>query len=347
MNRSLKLRTLILSTATVAMLTAVPVFSEPVTVTSEDGLVTITLPDDKWVQVPSTTNSVVFSDGDCAILFDVYRSNDTLPGFMKKDAQHVVVYNAATATEDYVFIATGLVTSEEDYNDIRGAINGIEVHQEKITDAMLEHTVNPDDFYIETVSYPAWISADVLNVRDDSSKEGNVLTIGYKGDQVEVTGIVKMNGEDTGWARIEIEGLEGFVSSQFLSTNQVEIEDEENESSTNPYNTYPFTVYYPDGTPYTLYLDNEGYAHDASETYFDQGQDGVWRNEQYGVYFYNYKPENSYDVYDTSIYVSSEEGDDRVLTNGGSDVYFDDYGIEYSHVREGVWLSAEGIYYYE
>ncbi len=221
MTKTLKRFTFAAAVASMTMLFAGTALAETKEVTTTDGLVTITLPSEKWFQVPSEINTEVFSDGDCAILFDVYRSDDELPGIVKVDEQHLVVYNSATATKDFVFVATGLVSTEEDYDGIRAAIDSMTVNQNFITNAMLNHKVEEDEYSIEEASFTAWVSADELNVRDASSTEGAILATLVRGDEVQVTGIIKKNGAEIGWDRVSVNGMSGYVSAQFLTPVKV------------------------------------------------------------------------------------------------------------------------------
>ncbi len=63
-----------------------------------------------------------------------------------------------------------------------------------------------------------YVTADVLNVREIPSLDGEVIGGIYYGDSVKVIGQEEKTGEEPGWFRIAFDDeKEGFVSAEFLA----------------------------------------------------------------------------------------------------------------------------------
>lgn len=357
MNKKMKCITLAVAATALSTLFASTAFAEAKKVTSEDGLITLTLPNEQWVQIPSIENTEVFSDGDCAILFDVYRADDELPGIVKTDDKHVIAYNASAATKDYVFVAVGLISTEYDYNVIRTAIDGIEVDQTKIVDSMLNHKIVADEFSIRDESYTAWVSADELNIRDDSLMDGKVLTVKQKGDELKVTGSVLKNGEEIGWARVDVNGTVGYVSAQFLSKEPVapETEKQEVKPDAGPTQTgATYTFYRMDNTYFTVYEYTDGSLRDINGEVYTL-YDNIRYLDSRGFYVYTVNPadypdafanEPTIDNHESDIVTEIGPNDFPVVNEYGATLYIHDGGDGYYYTSDGLqlWRNEAGIY---
>lgn len=62
-----------------------------------------------------------------------------------------------------------------------------------------------------------YTTADLLNIRDIPSTDGEIIGASYYGDSVKVTGMTEQNGEEFGWFRIVLDDKEGFVTAEFLT----------------------------------------------------------------------------------------------------------------------------------
>ena len=68
-----------------------------------------------------------------------------------------------------------------------------------------------------------FVTADLLYVRDLPSMEGEIIGGLNYGESVLVTGQKEKAGEDPGWFRVSLDGInEGFVSAEFLSDTEPE-----------------------------------------------------------------------------------------------------------------------------
>ncbi len=93
-----------LGTAVVLSLTAMTALAEEA-IKTNDGLLEITLPAENWYQINSDENTEMFSDGDCAILVNLYKNGETLPAIESADANHELIYTAAASTQEYIIRA--------------------------------------------------------------------------------------------------------------------------------------------------------------------------------------------------------------------------------------------------
>ena len=202
---------------------AAPAQDTSITVVSQDGLVTVTLPANNWLQVINHEDTEVFSEGDCAIVVNVYKADAELPEVRKADDVHPDVYQTYISDKDYVIVITGLCGSDEPIETIKKIVDSISIDKTKITDEMTAHTpIVVEEYTIQDTNYPVWISTDVLNLRDGSSTDNTNVIAGIPyGTKVTVTGSVLHNGEATNWFRVDYNGTVGYCYGEFLSTTEV------------------------------------------------------------------------------------------------------------------------------
>lgn len=300
---------------------------------TSDGLLKITLPDGEWYQIISEENTEMFSDGDCAIMVNLYKNGDTLPAIQSADAKHELIYTAAASTQDYVLHVVGYAHEKADFSGICKAINSIKVDDTKITASMLNHSITTDEYSIAPMDYTAWVAASGLNVRSTSVDGSIIATLEY-GDSVTVTGSVIHNGVEIGWVHIVMaDGSEGYVSSQFLSTTaNIKDTDEVPESDAAAERTDAAIMLMDlDGVVYTLYIYTDGSARTEDGRVFWQQSSGTYVDAQGDVLVANrsngalYRTGNTFTVY-------TEQGRPYTIYEYSDGLYYDENG--YSHTPD-------------
>ncbi len=315
---------------------------------TQDGLMEITLPAEDWYQIQSDENTEMFSDGDCAILINLYKNGETLPAIESADAHHELIYTAAASTQDYILHVVGYAHERADFSDICKSINSIKVDDSKITESMLDHTVVVEDYGIADMNYTAWVAADELNVRSTSEDGAIITTLSY-GDKVTVTGSVLKNGMEIGWLRIKTEdGTEGYVSSQFISTTVVA--DEAPEVTQDAEKTATVVkVYDALSNVYYLTAYTDGTFRTEDGKIFWQDRHGNFVDGGSLLLSYE-KPNGGYHRTGYSMTVYTSDGTPTIIyqyTNGQDYAFYDDYFNVYSSnggdyntwvVNNGEWL---------
>ena len=315
-----------------------------VKVTTPDKLITIELPNDSWYQLVTAEHNELFSDGDCAISVDLYKKGDTLPAIQTSDDIHELIYTSAASYGDYTLYVVGYAHSRDDFSAIGTAINSIRVISEEIDDSQTEHEINKDEYSIRQTNYIAWVTASILNVRAGSGTDTAIISSLKYGEQVTITGSVLRNGSDIGWLRIKSDaGVEGYVSAQFITTNQITPSGSSDSSSKNPYKVGPSaTLYSLSGESFTIYLysDSKWRMTDSGATFSaSTGDTYVGSN---GVVLYTYNPSALPARTGYSITLRHSGGSTVIAYNYSDGTWRDDSGIYYSRYNNGQWQSAYG-----
>jgi len=203
-----------------AALFGMAVTASAATYTSPDGIISIELPNDSWVEVQDPQVWVALSDGSNVITVDHFSNGEKLPDIRTADSQYVNTLTAAYTTQNEVFIANGLVTNPAVMNEVNQSILSIKVLQydtktavQTDAPAAAEFTIVPRDMtmYVK-------VSQDSLNVRSSYSISSQSLGSLSNGSAVKVTGVVQHNGADYGWYQIAYNNGSGFVSADYLSS---------------------------------------------------------------------------------------------------------------------------------
>lgn len=189
-------------------------------VTSENGLVSVELPNDTWKEIKDDAHNVVFSDGDCTITFDIYKADAKLPERVLASKDHKVAFENTVSNEEYVSIVSAIGMEEDDLETLADIVASFQIDEAKITDEILEHKVK-DDKTIKDENYTAYVTApEGLNVREDASTDSSRVAFMNFRDQFTVVGTVLKDGADTGWKKVNYNGAVGFANSAFMSTTR-------------------------------------------------------------------------------------------------------------------------------
>lgn len=207
-----------------------------------DEVVTIMVPNDEWKQIDNKTVNEHLTDGDCEININFYKADAKLPERIKADDNFAVTFETVCSNAKYVFIVSAFGKEEDDFDEIKEAVDSITIDVEKITDEMLEHKeIVKDEYTVKDENYTAWVSStEGLNLRDGGSTQNNILCFMPFRSKVTVTGTVLHNGTDNGWKRVNFNGVVGYASSAFLALSEPETEPETQPETQPEYIGYQY-----------------------------------------------------------------------------------------------------------
>ncbi len=117
-------------------------------------------------------------------------------------------------------------------------INGLEIDKDKITDEILDHKAKVE-YEIKDENYTAYVtSPEGLNIRGGASTgEAVVGFMGFR-DELTITGDVFKDGADTGWKRVNYNGVTGFANAAFLSTTRPDVPQPQPQPTPDPQPEY-------------------------------------------------------------------------------------------------------------
>lgn len=237
--------------------------------TTQDGTLTLTTPNDQWMEISDPNTWVTLGNGSDTITILHYRNGDQLPLMSVADNTYVRTYQTVISDQNKVYVVTGKARNEEDYEDVLKAVQSVRVDHEAAKNTEPQENPTYMDFIVEPADAMYWVSAATLNVRPTYSTDQQAIGYLTQGDYIEVTGTVLYNGEDYGWRRINFYGQTGYVAAQWLSATKVEAP----APAVNPATvTAPGPVQQSSGNTLRLRSDT-GYMDVV------QGADGVYRDD--------------------------------------------------------------------
>ena len=283
------------------------------TFTSQDGVISIELPNENWKQIEDMTKWVTLSDGANEITLEHYSNGEKLPDISVADNNYVNVFQAAFSTQNEVFIVTGSVVDAAKVSEITQAIMSLKVLKYDTKHAIVEPApVNTNEFTVVPMDKTMYVTADYLYVRAACSTDSQKLGGFGKGSQVKVTGAVQRNGADLGWYQVKYEGGTGYVSGEFLSdtapasTNNNSGSSASSGSSSSSgsgsssgpaYTGNVVSVFDEEGNAYTLYQTTDGLWLDNSGTAYSRLSDSdfqAWEGTKRLSIYYNGPDNNDY-----------------------------------------------------
>ena len=310
--------------------------SKTVTVTSKNELVSIRLPSNEWTEVESDEYDVAFADGESAIAVDVYERGDDIPELVVPEDTSIRIYRIINITEKYMFITNVCICGDDNDSAIITCANNIKIDESKITDEMLgKSEIVIDDYSLREESYDAWVTTSALNIRSDSTTEAAILGILSYGEKVNVTGTILKNGVEIGWVRINYNGVNGYISSEFISNTEVEPQKPQKTGNT-------MTLYFLTSNAVTVYEYTDGTWYDEDGLQYWATVDRQWVNEE-GVTVYTYIPDVTAAQrtgYACTIFYANGNGITIYEYDDGT--YWDNDGIKYWATSGGEWASSQG-----
>lgn len=187
--------------------------------TSEDGILSIELPDSSWVSIQDPEKWIALSDGKDVITIEHFSNGEKLPEIPVADTQYVNTLMAAYSTQNEVFIATGFVTDPSEMNAVNESLLSIKILKFD-TKKAVSNAVSVSEFSVVPRDMTMYVNVggDSLNVRSGSSIDSPLIGSLANGTAVRVTGVVQRSGVDYGWYQISYNNGTGYVAADYLST---------------------------------------------------------------------------------------------------------------------------------
>lgn len=303
--------------------------------TSEDGILSITLPNENWKQIQDPAKWIALSDGANLITLEHYANGEKLPDITVADSHYVNTLTAAYTTTNEVFLATGLVTDPAVMNDVNASLLSIKVLKYDTKTAVNSNAANVSEFTVSPRDMTMYVSVggDTLNVRSGSSVDSYIIGELVNGTAVHVTGVVQRNGADFGWYQIDFNNGKGYVAADYLVSDPPVIAQAPSSSTPAP------TPSASENETYLVYSQGSGRPVNIT------GSGGVFY-DGFGEVYYAIGGGNFVDTagayYSTTMPVSAPDTDIIGLVSDGSG-----RPVTIMENDDGTYTDEEGNAYYE
>lgn len=331
----MKKRSLLLLTAAAALCMASPAAAKDFT--SPDGILSMELPGDDWVQLQDHSKWISLSDGADLITIEHFANGERLPEIQSAGTAYAKTVTTAYTTANDVYIATGFAADEEDLKPITEALMSIHIKEQDTPAAPANAVAAPSEFSITQRAMKMFVTAnDSLHVRSGFSTESPIIGELGHGAAVRVTGAVLHNGSDYGWYQIAFKNGSGFVSAAYLSPLSPDHEVPANPAApwTVFVNLPPEEVHYYivfsqlSGQPIYL-IGNDGIYYDGSGDVYYLVGGGIFVNVD-GLYYSITVPDSAPDTVIYGVISEDESGRPAAI-------------YEY---EDGTWIDEDGNLYY-
>lgn len=118
-----------------------------------------------------------------------------------------------------ISIKLSIRPNSSDTNEINQVSNNVPIEEGPTEAPTPEVTQEPVEPQVETVMVPMVRTTETVNVRDDSSTNGNKLGSAEKGSE-----FVMIEALDNGWTKIQYNGGEAYIKSDYLEQFEEEVE---------------------------------------------------------------------------------------------------------------------------
>ena len=309
--------------------------------TSEDGILSITLPDDSWKEIQDPSKWLALSNGADLITLEHFSNGEKLPDITVADSHYVNTLTASFSTQNEVFVATGFVTNPEMMNKVNESLLSIKILKYDTKLAVNKTEANEFKIVPRDMTMYVNVGGATLNVRSGYNVDSYIIGELATGAAVHVTGVVQKNGADYGWYQISFNNGSGFVASNYLSetapaapapapaapaetTDTVTVPD-------GPVETY--LVYSSgSGRPVTITGSNGIFYDGAGEVYYEVGG-GIFA-DNYGAYYTTWMPESAPDTEVIGL-VSDGSGRPVTIMENEDGSYTDEEGNAYYETEDG------------
>ena len=311
--------------------------------TSEDGILSIALPDDTWKQIQDPAKWLAFSNGADLITLEHFSNGEKLPDIPVADSHYVNTLTASFSTQNEVFVATGFVTNPELMNKINESLLSIKILKYDTKLAVNKAEVSEFTIVPRDMTMYVNVGGATLHVRSGYNVDSYILGDLVSGTAVHVTGVVQRNGADYGWYQIAFNNGSGFVAANYLSATAPAAAPAAQADTTNTE-----TVPVPDG-PVETYLvyssgsgrpvnitGSNGIFYDGSGNVFYEVGGGVF-TDAYGAYYTTWMPESAPDT-DVIGLVSDGSGRPVTIMENEDGTYTDEEGNEYHENEDGSFV---------
>lgn len=352
--KNLKLAAFI--TATAAFMAGAPVSAAEFT--TSDSVLTLQTPGDDWKQVSDNETWATLTNGDDQITLQHYSNGEKLPELLIAGDDYAQVCQNIISTGNEVFIITGSVVDEADFEAVKESVQSAVINkydtktavqpiagkeQAKGTDgaAQVKETSKAESSpesaqgTVESAGFTVWVTGQQLNVRAEASTSAAILGTVYAMDALEVTGIEKSGGAETGWYQVSYNGTVGYVASEYTSTVPSTAETSEYTLTDEQ-----VTLYTEDGksAAYVSRATN-GNWYDGSGRQYQPEESGQWTCLTNGS---TWEPSTAeaqgYTLTDEQVILYTEDGESAAYiykaTNGS---WYDGSGRQYQSDGSGQW----------
>ncbi len=251
------------------------------TVTSANGIITVTLPSDDWTEISDSTTCALFTDGKDMLAFNHYELGKESMPTTELTNGIVKMFHTVTVDQKYCYVVSGYCTDEdkEEFQEIKDAVNSVIINEDKMHSE--SHKLDVNTIAIQDMNVTMYCTADEMNVRPGGSTNGAPIAMLSYGDPVTVVGNVTENGQDTGWVKIDLNGVTGYVMAQYLSETQPADAEAKAEEKSETYggatktgSSKTLTMGYYVGR--IIYEYTDGTWRDDYGNIFTQTEDGSW-----------------------------------------------------------------------
>lgn len=306
--------------------------------TSEDGVLSIALPDDSWKEIQDPTKWIALSDGANLITLEHFSNGEKLPDITVADEHYVNTLTASFSTRNEVFVATGFVTNPEKMNKINESLLSIKILKYDTKQAVNKAAANEFMIVPRDMTMYVNVGGAALNVRSGFSVDSYIIGELATGTVVHVTGVVQRNGADYGWYQISFNNANGYVAADYLSTTAPAAPAAAPAEQTN-------TITVPDGEveTYLVYsggsgrpvniTGSNGVFYDGDGNVFYEVGGGVF-TDSYGAYYTTWKPDSAPDT-DVIGLISDGSGRPVTIMENEDGTYTDEAGNQYYETENG------------
>ena len=193
--------------------------AQPTVYQTTDGVLSIQPPGADWIVLSDPNYWFVMTDGDDVITITHLSNGEALPAIAVAGSEYAAVCHAYVSTENEVFVIIGCAVSPDSLKDIMMALSTVKIlkYNTKLALKAAAPGAAADQLVVDPYKAVLYSVSKHLNVRADCSTDARKLGFLTYGQPVVVNGIVRLNGRDFGWYRINYNGRTGYVSAQFLS----------------------------------------------------------------------------------------------------------------------------------
>ena len=317
--------------------------AQPQTLTTDDGVLELTLPNSSWKQLNDDSNWVSLSSGTDHITIDHLSNGEQLPDVTIAKDPIVQVYEVFYSTQNEVFILTGTVETANCMDEVRAIIESFKVLQYDTKQAVPDQPDQPEYGLREIGENMYCTSEDGVHVRSGCSTDDDIIGGVQYGDEVYVNGMVTKDGQDYGWLQIQLDNGVGYVWGEFFDENPPDP-----QPTPTPTDESMF-LFMPEGGNIDIFQFTDGVwrSYDGSMTY-NVAQDGVWGDENGTVYYDS--PFNPHmDPYATGDELTcySHDHSEVTLYVFSDDTWRDEMNELYVDNGDGTITGPHGFIFYE
>lgn len=316
--------------------------AQPQTITTDDGVLEIVVPDSSWKQLNDEGSWLALSSGTDHITVEHLSNGEKLPDIAIAGDDIAEVFQVFYSTDNEVFILTGTVEDAHHTDEVRKIIESFQILQYDTKQAVKPAEPVFDIRPIEENMY--CIAEGGVHVRAGCSTDYDIIGGVNYGDEVYVNGMVTKDGQDYGWLQIQIgqtDDAVGYVWGEFFDVNQPEPQPVVTDES--------MFLYDPAGGNIDIFefTDGSWRSYDGSVIYYAQG-DGSWTGSD-GSFYYDdmFNPNMDPGATEEEVTVYSADKEQVILYVFTDGTWRDDMNEIYTPNGDGTIAGPHGFPFYE